>query len=224
MLLRCKLHPAHVILPSQHRRRTERAQPAFRVFTTVTTSFSPKDTTGTRDAPVASATFTNPFLHACEPARHLPGSSADFSWSPACEKRMSASNRSLHVCYKRNGNTGRRTSCSGRCRTCPAMRAAPPALRRSLAAPPDLAPAAAASVSFHPTGVLHPSCTYSCRQGTPPYAEFSQLIRPYLQYPAQRGRARVHKAQEQHQLARYRGAEVPQKGGCEARRALAHVG
>jgi len=60
--------------------------------------------------------------------------------------------------------------------------------------------------------------------GTPPYAEFSQLIRPYLQYPAQRGRARVHKAQEQHQLARYRGAEVPQKGGCEARRALAHVG
>jgi hypothetical protein len=47
------------------------------------------------------------------------------------------------------GNTGCRTSCSGRCHTFPAMRAAPPALRQLLAAPPDLAPAAAASVSLH---------------------------------------------------------------------------
>ena len=42
--------------------RTERAQPALRVFTMVTTSFSPKLSTGTRLAPVARATFTNPFL------------------------------------------------------------------------------------------------------------------------------------------------------------------
>ncbi len=44
---------------------------------------------------------------------------------------------------------------------------------------------------------------------------FPQHARPYLQHSAQRGRARVHKAQEQHQLERYWGAEVPQQGGCK---------
>ncbi len=66
-----------------------------------------------------------------------------------------------------------------------------------------------------PTDVLHPSCTHSCRRGTPAHARSSQLVRAYLQHSSQCGRARVHKAQEQHQLARYRGAEVPQKGGCK---------
>ena len=60
---------AHVENPcgSEGLGRTERAQPACRVLTTVTTSFSPNDSTGTRLAPVASATFTKPFLHAHNP-------------------------------------------------------------------------------------------------------------------------------------------------------------